>query len=36
MNRELLTILVAVVGLASIGHAAIAKPTVDFAREVAP
>ena len=36
MNRGLLTILVAVVGLASVGHVAIAKPTLDFARDVAP
>ena len=36
MNRGLLTNLVAVVGLASAGHVAIAKPPVDFAREVAP
>ena len=36
MNRGLLTFLLALVGLASIGHEAIAKPTLDFAREVAP
>ena len=36
MNRVLPTILIALVGGASIGYEAIAKPPVDFARDVAP
>jgi hypothetical protein len=36
MNRVSLKILVTLVGLGSIGHEAIAKPAVDFTRDVAP
>jgi hypothetical protein len=36
MNRVLPTILIALVGGASVGYEAIAKPAVDFAQDVAP